>query len=59
MVPQLLLVIDKKFLLKAVLEGQINPGLVFTKEYTLDEIDQAYKDMSDRKTIKSYIKVTD
>ncbi len=39
--------------------GEINPSLVFTHEYTLDEINQAYQDMADRKTIKSYIKVTD
>lgn len=50
---------DKEFLLKAVLDGEINPGKVFTKEYSLDEINQAYKDMADRKTIKSYIKVSD
>ena len=50
---------DKNYLLKAVLDGEINPGKVFTKEYTLDEINQAYQDMADRKTIKSYIKVSD
>ena len=46
---------DKEVLLKAVLDGQINPGKVFMNSYTLDEIDQAYKDMADRKTIKSYL----
>ena len=46
---------DKEVLLKAVLDGQINPGKVFTNSYKLDEIDQAYKDMADRKTIKSYL----
>ena len=46
---------DKEVLLKVVLDGQINPGKVFTNSYTLDEIDQAYKDMADRKTIKSYL----
>ena len=46
---------DKQFLLKAVLDGDINPGRVFTDSYTLDEIDQAYKDMDERKTIKSMI----
>lgn len=46
---------DKEVLLKAVLDGQINPGKVFTQSYTLDEIDQAYKDMADRKTIKAMI----
>ena len=46
---------DKQFLLKAVLDGDINPGRVFTHSYRLDEIDQAYKDMDERKTIKSMI----
>lgn len=50
---------DKEILLKAVLDGKINPGKVFTAEYTLDEINQAYQDMADRKTIKSYVKVSD
>ena len=46
---------DKKVLLKAVLDGQINPGKVFTHSYSLDEINQAYKDMADRKTIKKTV----
>lgn len=45
----------KNVLLDAVLKGEINPGRVFTQTYSLDEIDQAYKDMADRKTIKSYV----
>lgn len=46
---------DKQLLLKAVLDGDINPGRVFTSSYKLEEIDQAYKDMDERKTIKSLI----
>ena len=46
---------DKQFLLKAVLDGDINPGRVFTSSYKLEDIDQAYKDMDERKTIKSII----
>lgn len=46
---------DKGILLKAVLDGVINPGKVFTSAYKLDDIDQAYKDMDERKTIKSMI----
>jgi len=42
-------------LLKAVLDGDINPGRVFTNSYSLDEINQAYKDMDERKSIKSMI----
>lgn len=47
---------DKGILLKAVLDGVINPGKIFTKTYSLDDIQQAYQDMADRKTIKSLIK---
>ena len=50
---------DKEVLLKAVLDGAIEPGKVFTQEYTLDEINAAYQDMADRKTIKAYVKVSD
>ncbi len=50
---------DKEVLLKAVLDGKINPGKVFTKTYDLDQINEAYQDMADRKVIKSYIKVSD
>ena len=46
---------DKSILLKAVLDGEINPGKVFTQSYKLDDIDQAYKDMEARRTIKSMI----
>lgn len=46
---------DKQVLLKAVLDGDINPGRVFTSSYKLEDIDQAYKDMDERKTIKSMI----
>ena len=46
---------DKQLLLKAVLDGDINSGRVFTSSYNLEEIDQAYKDMDERKTIKSLI----
>lgn len=34
---------------------KFNPGKAFTQSYTLDDIDQAYKDMADRKTIKAMI----
>lgn len=48
---------DKEILLDAVLKGDINPGRVFTQTYSLDNIDQAYKDMANRKTIKAMITV--
>ena len=46
---------DKQFLLKAVLDGDINLGRVFTSSYKLEDIDQAYKAMDERTTIKSMI----
>ena len=50
---------DKDLLLKAILDGKINPGKVFTKTFTLDEINDAYQAMADRQVIKSYVKVSD
>lgn len=46
---------DKQILLKAVLDGQINPGKVFTNTFSLNHINDAYQAMSDRKVIKSYV----
>ncbi len=48
---------DKQVLLKAVLDGDINPGRVFTDTYHLDDVNQAYQDMADRKTIKAMLLV--
>lgn len=39
----------------AVLDAQINPGKVFTQTFGLDQIQQAYEVMDQRKTIKSYL----
>ena len=50
---------DKEILLKAVLDGQINPGKVFDKTYSLDEINAAYQAMADHQAIKSYVVVAD
>ncbi|KRN25173.1 threonine dehydrogenase related Zn-dependent dehydrogenase [Lacticaseibacillus camelliae DSM 22697 = JCM 13995] len=49
---------DKEFLLKAVLDGTIHPGKVFTKSFKLDEIEAAYQAMDKREAIKSLV-VTD
>ncbi|MBF0786319.1 MULTISPECIES: zinc-binding dehydrogenase [unclassified Streptococcus] len=46
---------NKQVLLKAVLDGDINPGRVFTQTYSLEDINQAYQDMADRKVIKSMV----
>ena len=43
-------------LLDAVLEGRINPGRVFTAEYDLDHIQDAYEAMDQRKVIKALIR---
>lgn len=50
---------DKDVLLKAVLDGEINPGKVFDKTFSLDEINDAYQAMADHQAIKSYVVVTD
>lgn len=50
---------DKEVLLKAVLDGEINPGKVLNKTFTLDEINDAYKGMDQREVIKSYVIVKD
>ena len=48
---------DKEVLLKAVLDGEINPGKVFTKTFALDDIQAAYEAMDQRQAIKSYVKM--
>ncbi|MFB9769973.1 zinc-binding dehydrogenase [Lactiplantibacillus modestisalitolerans] len=48
---------DKQFLLNDVLQGNINPGRVFTQTYDLANINQAYQDMQARKTIKAMVKI--
>lgn len=46
---------DKQLLLKAVLDGDIHPGKVFTKTFKLDDINDAYQAMARREAIKSLI----
>lgn len=46
---------DKQVLLDAVLKGDIDPGKVFTKRFSLDEIYDAYKAMDNREAIKSLV----
>ncbi|MGX6429744.1 zinc-binding dehydrogenase [Levilactobacillus yonginensis] len=48
---------DKQLLLKAVLDGDIHPGKVFTKSFALDDIDDAYQAMTKREAIKSLVVV--
>lgn len=48
---------DKQVLLKAVLDGEIHPGKVFTKTFKLDDIESAYEAMDKREAIKSLVVV--
>lgn len=46
---------DRNVLLTAVLDGMIEPGRVFTKQFDLDHIQDAYEAMDQRQAIKSLI----
>ncbi|CAH1851203.1 zinc-binding dehydrogenase [Convivina intestini] len=49
---------DKKILLQAVLNGEINPGKVFTQSFALADINSAYQAMVKREAIKSAVIVS-
>ena len=49
---------DRQVLLKAVLNGQIHPGHVFTRRFDLDHINEAYSAMDKRQAIKSLLIVS-
>ena len=49
----------RQILLEKVLDGSINPGRVFTGEYELDAIQDAYAAMDERRVIKSLVRVAD
>lgn len=44
-------------LVPKVLDGTINPGKVYTKQYPLADIAEAYDDMDNRRTIKPLIRI--
>ncbi len=50
---------DKEILLQAVLDGKINPGKVFTKQFDLDHVEEAYEAMDRREAIKSLLVISD
>lgn len=50
---------DKNTLLDAVLTGKINPGKVFTKQFDLDQIQDAYDAMDKRTAIKSLLIISE
>ena len=43
-------------LLPDVLSGALDPSPVFTSEFPLDEVDQAYRDMAERRSIKTLLR---
>lgn len=49
----------RNILLPAVLNGIIHPGKVFTKRFTLDQIQEAYDAMDRREAIKSLLVIHD
>ncbi|GGI12582.1 alcohol dehydrogenase [Galliscardovia ingluviei] len=50
---------DMQRLVEAVLSGSINPGRVFTSEYSLDRVQEAYEAMDQRTTIKALLRVSE
>lgn len=50
---------DMQRLLKEVLDGTINPGIVYTSEYALDDIQEAYAAMDERRTVKSLLRISE
>ncbi|MDU5333179.1 zinc-dependent alcohol dehydrogenase family protein [Enterococcus sp.] len=46
---------NREILLEAVLNGEIEPGKVFTQQFDLDDIQAAYEAMDKREAIKSLI----
>lgn len=46
---------DKNCLLQAVLDGKIQPGKVFTQQFNLTDVQQAYEAMDQRKAVKSLL----
>lgn len=50
---------DMQRLLKEVLDGTINPGIVYTSEYMLDDIQEAYAAMDERRTVKSLLRISE
>lgn len=50
---------DRNVLLDAVLKGEIHPGKVFTKRFSLDDIQKAYEAMDKREAIKSLVIVSE
>ena len=43
-------------LMPGILSGQVNPGRVFDREVTLDEVPQGYQDMDARRALKVLVR---
>lgn len=50
---------DNEVLLPAVLEGRINPGIVFNQAFDLDNIQEAYQAMDERRAVKSLVNISE
>ena len=50
---------DRAVLLDAVLDGRINPGKVFNMSFDLDDVQEAYAAMDERRAIKSLLVISD
>lgn len=48
-----------RIVLQAFLDDKINPGKVFTKSFSLDDIQDAYQAMDKREAIKSLLIISE
>lgn len=48
-----------RIVLQAFFDGKINPGKVFTKSFSLDDIQDAYQAMDKREAIKSLLIISE
>ena len=56
--PASVAIYDREVLLGKVLDGEINPGRVFTADFDLDHVQDAYEAMDERRAIKSMISIS-
>lgn len=56
--PASVAIYDREVLLGKVLDGEINPGRVFTADFDLDHVQDAYEAMDERRAVKSMISIS-
>lgn len=56
--PASVAIYDREVLLGKVLDGEINSGRVFTADFDLDHVQDAYEAMDERRAIKSMISIS-